>query len=60
MKTIIKHGRSHKTFVHECLCGCIFTYETIDIDHDKFMGETVKCPSCGDLCNHEEEEDYTE
>lgn len=56
MKKIIKHGNTFK-YITECYeCGCVFTYESKDIDKNKVkygISAHVTCPDCGEELLHD-------
>jgi PHP family Zn ribbon phosphoesterase len=46
MIKVIEHG--YNKYSCKCYrCGCLFEYELTNIEN-----ESVKCPDCGGLCNH--------
>lgn len=55
MINIIKPGEI--IFIQECkTCGCIFSYNTGDLDDTLFrtqQSHAIRCPHCSKLCLHE-------
>ncbi len=50
MNKIVKNGQ--RTFAATCgVCGCIFTYESEDVQ-DALNGPATYCPCCKSRCPH--------
>lgn len=55
MIKVIKSGK--KTFATTCgVCGCIFNYESEDIQHTLDGSTMVCCPCCNSYCPHKLDE----
>ena len=58
MKTVIKHGSRYSKYKIKCHhCGCIFIYESNDVECYEYTlskQKYITCPDCGETFSHYE------